>query len=796
MRDTAGTTLASRLGIRSGWLQHDLRSALRSVRQRPLSSAAAVATLAIGIGVNAAAFSVVDWVLLRPLPYPSPQQLVRVSTAGTTPVTSPSDVTSSEFDLFASADAFESAMAFSTATRVISGAGLDPAHVAIARIAGDLFRTLRIAPEVGRPFTVQEVASGAPVVVLGDALWRTRFAADAAISGRAIAIDGRPHTVIGVMPAGRGYPAAAELWRPLTAAEREDDDRELQMVGRLRRETAAAGATSELAALARSASNNTRTAWADEIQKLEVREYRAGLIALFASAGIILLIACSNVAALAGASTADRANELTVRAALGASRSRLVGQLIAESLVLALAGGAVGLLIGRLALTVVISVAPTGLPRLSEIVLDGRVAAASFLASVLAGLVVGVAPAFGAERLSGGPVALYAGASGRVSRRSRGRRVLVLAQAALSVVLIVGAGLLGRSLLNLVTVDHGFAVDSLVAVDLNLRGLAIDDAQQLFGTLKERAVAIDGVEDVSVSMRLPTQTIGLRAIVGTAGREAVSATLRPIDASYFTTTGIALLQGRGFEPTDTAASSRVAVINAALARTLADSGLAVGLRVTSSLSREPLTVVGVAGDATPGGEPDRPAIYVPLEQSPIGGGYLIVRARTDPAVIIPALISQLRSIAAMLPLDRVRRLTDDLAAGRALVRFHTVVAGTFAGLALLLATIGVYGLAAGEVVARWRELAVRLALGSSPRAALWSVMQPSAMVLLIGAGLGMVIAIGLAPAISTLLYGVTARDITTLLTAPIVLALVGIAAAVVAALRVLHADPASTLRGE
>jgi putative ABC transport system permease protein len=782
------------------WLddaRRDATYAVRMLRRHPVATATAALSLAIGIGLNAAVFSVVDWVLLRPLPYPASRELVRVFTAGMSPATSPSRLTYDEFMTFGKATVFRESAAFTTAPRVMAGAGIDPVHVVVARVAGDLFATLGVYPDLGRAFSPEEMAAGTPVVVLGHGLWQRRFSEDRTIVGRLVTIDGAPHTVIGVMPKGRGYPSGPEVWRPLRASEREDNDRELTMVGRLRSEMTVARASTEIATLAHVTSNGARTAWADDLQRTEVGNVSAAIQALFAAAMLTLLIACANVAALVGARGADRVGEMALRGALGATRARVLGQLITESLILALAGGALGLLFGRWALTVLVAMAPVSIPRLAEISLDGRVLGVGLAATMLTGLAVGVGPALRLSRLTRSSGLSRTGWQ-RTPPRTNGRRALVLAQIAIAVVLTVGAGLLTRSLQHLVTIDHGFAVDQLVGVDLYLRGAFSGDTRQLFRELVAQGETVAGIQAVSVSMRLPTQVTGLRAPVRVWGERELNspATWRPVSPTYFDTVGIPITAGRRFVSTDTQLAPRVAIVNTTFVRDLLGGRPALAARLTTSFSKDPLTVVGVVGDVTPAGEPDLPALYVAIEQFPIGEGYLIARAEGDPRSLIPALTSRIRTAAPGLAADRVRRVAEEVEESRAVTRFTTQIAATFAGLALLLAMLGVYGLTAGDVSARGRELAVRLALGATAREALWTVIRPCAAILAAGAALGIVGAVSAGPALASLLHGVSPADVPTLAVAPVLLGAMGMLAAVLAARRVLRADPAATLRSE
>jgi putative ABC transport system permease protein len=782
------------------WLDDARRDAIYAVRmlkRHPVATMTATLSLGIGIGLNAAVFTVVDWVLLRPLPYPAAHELVHVFTAGTSPATGPSPLIYGEFETFKNASPFRASAVFNSTARIMSAAGIDPVHVVVARVAGDIFVTLGVAPEVGRTFSAEEIAGGAPLIVLGHELWQRRFSGERSIAGRTVSIDGAPYTVIGVMPSGRGYPSDAELWRPLTASEHEDDDRELNMLARLVSDMTAERASAEIATLAQADSKGTRTAWVEDVQRTDVGNVRAALQALFAAAMLTLIMACANVAALVGARGANRAGEIAVRGALGATRARVLAQLITESLVLALAGGAFGLLFGHWALTVLVAMAPVTIPRLADIALDGRIVGLGLAATLLTGLAVGLAPALGLSRLTRTSAISRLGWHRTASRPHAGR-ALVLAQIAIAIVLTAGAGLLARSLTHLVAINHGFAPDRLVAVELDLRSAFKGDARQLFRDLLAQAESVPGVEAAAWTMRLPTQIPGLRTTVNVLGEPSLEtpATLRPVSRAYFDTVRLPMTAGRQFASTDSERSPRVAIVNRTFVRDLLEGRSPLDLRLKASLIDDPVTIVGVVGDSTPAGEADRPALYVPLEQLSTAGGYLIVRAQGDPRSIVQALTGRLRATAPMLAVDRTWRVAESLEESRAIVRFSAQLAATFAGLALLLSVIGVYGLTVGDVAARWRELAVRLALGASHLDALWTVMRPCLRIVIAGSALGTLGAMSAAPALASLLHGVDPADLPTLLGAPLLLVAVGIFAALVAARRVLRADPAATLRCE
>jgi predicted permease len=787
------------------WLddaRRDAGYAVRVLRRHPIATAAAVLSLALGVGLNAAVFSVVDWVLIRPLPYPAAHELVRIFTAG--PVASGRTSTLAhalvhdEFVAFEDATALRASAAFATTTRVLASAGIDPAHVVLARVSGDLFATLGVSPEVGRGFSGEELAAGGPVVVLSHQLWQRAFARDPAVVGRTVTISGAPHTVIGIMPARRGYPADAEVWKPLTADERADHDRELHMVARLRREISVERANAEIAAIARRESDGIRDAWAENLQRTDVSDVGAALTVLFAAAMLTVLISCLNVATLVGVRTDDRISEMAIRGALGATRARVLKQLLCESLLLALAGGVCGLLIGQWALAALVAIAPVSLPRLGDIAIDGRILSIGLIATLLTGLAVGLAPGLRLSRATESAAVRRLGWH-RAASTSRAGRTFVLAQVAIAVVLTAGGGLLIRSLQYLIATDHGFAADELVSAPLSLRGSFDGDSRKLFGELIELTKTVPGVANVAVSMSPPTQVVGLRApvqVLSEANLLASPATLRPISHGYFETVGIPVVSGRAFTAADTEGAPRVAIVNAAFVRELLGGRAAVGLRLTRPSIDAPTSIVGVVGDVTPAGEPDRPALYVPVEQESIGGGHLVVRTHGDPRAMLSALTNRLRTAAPTLAMDRVRRVADTLEAHRAVTRFATQVTATFAGLALLLSIIGVYGLTASDVSARWREIAIRLALGASPRRALWTVVRPCAVVLVIGTSLGLLGALRAAPALASLLHGVGPTDVWTLGLAPLLLGTIGAVAAVLAARRVLQADPATILRSE
>jgi putative ABC transport system permease protein len=774
-------------------IQRDIRDGIRTISRRPVHSVAIVSTLALGIGLNAAVFSVVDWVLLRPLPYPAPQELVRVWVGATDPA-APAMVTYSQVDRLSAVPAIRSATGFSVATRVASSDRFEPMHVMVARVTGDLFGVLRVSPLVGRAFDTSEVRSGQPVVVLSEALWRNRLAADPDIAGRLITIDKVAHTIVGVMPAGRGYPRDADLWRPVTNAEREDDDRENVAIARLAGPLSPAVMAQLSAAMVSNGEPGAGPAMmrAERLQESEARNLRAALLLISAAALAVLLIACANVASLLGTRVVERAGEMAVRGALGARRGQLARQLVVESALLALAGGILGLLLGSWTLDLVVAMAPPGMPRIEEIALDGRVIMLSSVLLFLIGGAVGIAPAHSASRVD--LRTTLDNGSLRVSGAAGGRRLLVASQVVLAVVLTVVSGLLARSLQHVVSIDHGFRPDGVVAVNLNLRGTDPDASAALFRNLVDVATAVPSVQSAAVAFRLPTEIGGLRMSTQIQGQPSMPAVLRLVTPGYFETVDMRLLEGRSLSLADTRQSPRVAVINRAYARALLHGVAPVDQTLTTDLVSGRIAIVGVVSDVTPAGEADSPALYVSFEQFSINAGSLLVRITGDPAAVIPSLVSGLRAAAPGLPLDRIQTLNDALAAGRAAARFSALLASSFGLLAIALALIGIYGLSAIEVASRRREAGVRLALGATRGELLWDVMAPTARALLIAMTLGLVAAAAAAIAMRSLLEGVQPLDPIAFVVLPSLLGVVGVLAALMAGWPLLRVDPSAALR--
>jgi predicted permease len=531
------------------------------------------------------------------------------------------------------------------------------------------------------------------------------------------------------------------------------------------------------------------------LQDVETGAVRAALLLVLGAAGLVLLVAAANVASLLGARGMDRAGEWAIRGALGAQRWQLARQLAVECALLAALGGLLGFLLGSWTLELVIRLAPAGLPRVDEIALDGRVALVSTAILLAVAGAVSVMPARVASRVD--LRSTLATDSPRGPRQRLGRRLLVGAQVTMAVVLTVGAVLLTRSLLRMMAVDHGFNPDGVSSISLTLRGTQPDEAVRLFRTLVDTANTVPGVQSAAVSFRLPTDVsgAGLRTTARVdAAREPTTAMLRFVTSAYFETLGLPIQEGRAITATDTRQTPRIAVVNRAFVAAALDDGRAVDRSLSVDVVKDRIVIVGVAADATPGGVPDRPAIYMAYEQFAINAGSLLVRMDRPLADVLPSLLARLRTAAPGLAFDRVQTLDDTLAAGRAVARFNTLLASAFGLLATVLAIIGVYGLAASEVVSRHREAALRLALGATRAELLRSLMAPIARILIGALVVGVIGGSGLAVSIRASLEGMSPLDPIALMMVPALLLLIGVAAAAAAAWPLVRTDPAATLR--
>ena len=814
----------------------ELRHTLRSLARAPLFTLVAVLTLAIGLGTNAAIFSVVDGLLLRALPYPEPQRLSVVSThyrsaAGEDERWSQNGRT---WELLRDhARSVDLAVFSQWPSGVNLSAGGEAAYVEQQRVGAGFFRVLGVEPARGRGFLGSEDVPGGPqVVVLSDALWRRSFAADPAILGRPILLKGEPYTVVGVMPPGFRSTAAADLWTPLRAStEGEGEGTNYGIVVRPRRGVSPAQAEAEIAALGerslaeqgRSGDAATVTVGLRGLQDALVEGLDLPLLILWGVASLVLLVVCANLAALMLARGARRRRELAARVALGSGQGGVVRLVLTESLVLAVAGGGLGILLGRLGLDLLAALARDAVGLWQPVTLDLRVMAVSGVLALTAGVVFGLGPAIEASHTDLRR-ALASGGAGSLAAASGGwpRRLLVVGEVAVGVLLVVFAGILVRSFVELRSLQPGFEPDGVVAGSLSLEDARYDTRSEighLFGDSLARLRATPGVEAAAVGLGLPFERpLNLGVRVGGEENGASSVSTRYVTPGYTDTLRIPLLAGRRFGDADRAGAPRVAVVNRRFVERFLDGGDGgdggddpVGRRIF--IAGEERRVVGVVGDVlvnprglggtAPLGR--TPMVYLPVDQ--LDDDLLaLVHTWFQPSWIVRSALPARSSFAAIrdavhavdpaLPFAALRTLPEVERQALGFQRFLMTLAAGLAAVALLLAALGVYGLVANSVAARTRELGIRLALGATRRQALGAVALPGIALAASGAAGGVLLAVLSARLVRSLVVGISATDPAVLLAGALLVLAVATAASVLPGLRVLRLDPARTLREE
>ena len=816
-------------------LFRDLRYALRTLRQRPGFTAVAVLTLALGIGASSAIFTVANGVLLRPLPYRAPAELVLVRGGWNTQPEAHLSV-SEYWDYKERQTALRGMGAYAGGSLNLTGSGA-PERLEAGFITADLLPVLGVAPAIGRGFAAAEDLPGQPAVVLvSDGLWRRRFGADSGIVGRTVRLDDAPATVIGVMPPGFQLPThftgtGAELWAPLQldpAYDRTDRDWHfLDAVGRLRPGVPPAEADREAAALMAAMKaehpgeyHPSFTGLASPLSAAVVAGARPAILVLLGAVALLLVIACANAASLLLARAEARQREMALRAALGAGHRRIVSQLLTESLVLALAGGALGLLLAEWALGALVLAAPPSIPRLDAVAIDLRVLAFTLAVAIGTGLLFGLAPALYAARadLSG---SLGDGGRGTAGgTRQRVRRGLVVGQIALALMLLAGAGLLTRSFLRLQAVDPGFEPRHLLTARVEVSPLRYERNEQVrafYAELLRRLERIPGVTLAAAARALPMTgqlEIGDWSFLQ-EGRfsspplptEYTPADWQVISPAYFRTMGIPVLEGRALEAGDRAGGPQVMVVNRTLARQVWPAGDAVGRRVllgggsSDSVYR---TIVGVVGDVRHRGlsaEP-RPEMYLPHQQFPAGTGavsrslYLAIRTSGDPEALATAVRATVAAIDPDVPVVDLQTMEQALGSWAAERRLTMLVASGFALAALMLGAVGIYGIMAHLVVQRTREIGIRVALGALPREILRLVLRQGALVAGLGITAGMLGALAVTRLLSGLLFRTAPTDPLTLVGTALLLAAAAAVASAVPALRATRVDPVDALRAD
>jgi putative ABC transport system permease protein len=803
----------------------DVRYAFRALRKSPLFATVVVATLALGIGANAAIFSAVNGVVLRPLPYANADRLVVVYGNLVARNMTNIVVSAMEYvDFRARNRVFDEMAAYDTAAFTLTG-GAEPERLNGAIVTSTLLPLLGVAPALGRPFEAADQEAGRPqVALLGHALWRRRFAADAGIVGRPITVDGKPVEVVGVMPAGFAFPDEdVEVWVPLVLdadllSENNRGSRSYTVLGRLSRgisvAQAQAGMNAVADAMAREHGESYRGGFSTTVRDLRtdiVGDVTRVLFVLMAAVGVVLLIACANIANLMLVRGHARRRDVAIRAALGANRRRIVAQLLAESAVLALAGGAVGLLAGAWGLDLLVAIAPSDIPRLSEISLDRRVVFFTAAVSMITGVVFGLLPAVQSARVDVHDT-LREGGRTASGRHHRTARLLVVAEVAMSLVLLIAGGLLLASFARIQRVPPGFDAHGVVTFRIAPAEAkyTFQQSEQLFADIFGRLLARPGIEAVAATNALPFTEFGGDRSFFIEGRlqprpeDQPDEQVRFISAGYFEAMRVPVRHGREFTVRDTLAAPRVAVVNEALARKYWPNEEAIGKRITFSRN-EPAwyQVVGVVGDIRHRSldAVEHPELYVPYSQPLFANPsprpmFVVVRTAGD---VMGAAVAAREVVAAVdrdQPISNVRTMEQRIDASLASRRFTMLLIGLFGMLALALAVVGIYGVVAYAVGSRTHEIGVRLALGAPPRAVLAMLVGDGMKLALAGAAVGIGAAFAVTRVMEGLLFGVSATDASTFAVITAGLTLVALAACYLPARRASAVNPVTALRAD
>jgi putative ABC transport system permease protein len=812
------------------WL--DLRHAARVLVKQAGVTSIAILTLGLGIGATTAIFSVVYGVLLRPLPYPRPERLAAVweiNHRGTR-----SRLAEPNFDDFRDRNRTFSAMAkYTEWVTSIAGAG-EPTRTTVAAVTGDFFKVLGIQPAVGRGLTTEDARLGAePVAIVSHRYWTGALGSSRPLSTTHLRIEDRVYTVVGVMPAGFAFPANVDVWRP-AELDQENTSRtshNFHAVGRLRDGVAMAQASADLSAIARDVIRHSPEQGEYLLADAEAVSLRASLTgragsALYILLGAVfflLLVGCANVTNLLLAQASARRRELAVRHALGAQRGRIVRQFVAEALVLAAAGCLAGLVIASLGVNGLLALAPADLPRLDEISLSWTVLGFAAGLSGAVALALGLLTGWRATRLDPGETLLDGGRgqAGSVSSHRVGR-ALVAAQLAITVVLLVGAALLGRSLLRVLSVDPGFRTDHVVTMDLAVPSSDDPAAKArlwpFYADALDRLRAIPGVGEVAAASAVPLDGglpdgMFLHLAPGDAPRNVDDLLLRfrrkdhsgtadycAASPGYFHALGIPVIRGRLFDERDGPDRPHVAVISESLARAEWPGDDPIGRTVefgNMDGDLRPLTIVGIVGDTRESGleQPPRPTLYVNLLQRPRFSATVVMRSGVDTRAVTAAAAAVLRQVAPDVP-PRFRTFDEIVAASLGTRRFNLTLVAAFACTALLLAVAGIYSVMAYTVTRRRREIGVRMALGASPRQVVGGILGQGLATTVAGLAAGVLGALALTRALRSLLFEVTPTDPVAFAAVTAVLAGVAALACYAPASRASRVDPVETLRQE
>ena len=805
----------------------DIRYAFRTLGKSPGFTAIVVLTLALGIGANTAIFSVVNAVLLAPLPYDQPSQLVKVWISNIPRGDKIAPVSGGDFAEWKSGNSVFSGMAASSdEIFTLTGAG-DPENVIGYQFSADYFRLLGTRPELGRTFLYEEDRpGGSDVVVLSDAIWKRAFSADPHIVGKSITLTGKPFTVVGVMPPNFKHPSTVELWTPLalpTSFLTNYDDTPLRIMARLKPGVTVKQAQAQMDSIEqRIAHEHPQTDAGNSVTLVPLREEIAGdvrmpLLVLLGAVGFVLLIACANIASLMLARAAGRRKEIAIRVALGASRGRLIRQFLTEGLALSLIGGALGLVIASGVSSFLLSIFPNNIanlniPQVTSISMDVRVFAFTLSAAVLTGLLFGLAPVLGlkmaasAEGLKGSSRSTTA-SSGEIRLRS----ALVVSEFALALVLLVGAGLLIGSFRNLLQGNLGFDAGHIISAQLILSQNKYPSAQpqkpsEFTNEVLAQIRRQPGVEYAAAADFMPLSGFWNAADFSVQGQPEPAPGRRPnakserVTPEYFRTMGIPLLKGRVFTEQDRKDAPQVVIINETLAHQFFGNRDPIGERLNLGDSKKPdlWEIVGVVGDVHAFGleEKVRGTLFRPFAQDPITVVAFVVRSSGPPSNLTSSVKQAIWSVDKDQPIYKIVGLDQLANESLALRRVSSILLGAFSALALLLAALGIYGVMAFSVAQRTHEIGVRMALGAQPVSVLKMIASYGMRIVIAGIAIGLAGSFALSRVIASLLYQVKPTDGLTYALTSVLLCFIALLACYVPARRAMRVDPMVALRYE
>ncbi len=802
-------------------LQQDVRYAIRSYAKAPSFTAIVLATLAIGIGASTAIFSIVNGLLLRPLPFPEPERLLWINEAnakgGLMSVSWPN-----YRDWEARAHSFEALAATRNNSFTMTG-GEHAERLIGRRVTWGFFKAIGASPALGRAFVAADDAAGAePVVIVSHGFWANRFQSDPAAIGRRIVLDGRGFTIVGVMPAAFRFLRDCDLFvamgafmdeRPL---KQRGDHSGYYVLARPKPGIPIEAATSELqqiaAALEREHpdTNSGVHIVAERLGDRIVSDLRQTLLVLSGAVGLLLLIACVNVANLLVARGAAREHELAIRAALGGGRLRLATQMLVESTLLSAAGGALGVLLAFWLLRALVAAAPEDTPRIDEVTLDTIALLFAAGAAMLAGIVFGSLPALHASSVAGQHVVVRGRPAGASAQSHRLRRGLIVVEVALALILLTGATLMLRTLQRMTAVDTGFTPERLVTMELSLRGDRWDDERRdaFVNDVLTRVRALPGVDGAAAVLSLPVDGSNWNSVFIADGvplparrEDLPSAAITPASPDYFRTMGIAIVRGRTFSEADnTAKAAPVVVINETMARRLWPGQNPVGKRFKQGWPETPSPwreIVGIVRDIKVFGltEPTPMQVYMPFGQDAPRDFPIVVRGSGDMAGLATSVQKTIHAVDADVPIYAVRPMSDIIGSSMARERIAGLVLTVFAIVALTLAAVGLYGLVAQGVIERRHEIGVRIALGATARQVVRLVVAGGLSMAAVGAAIGIGGALVMTRSLEGLLFGVAPRDPSTLALVVIALLVVAAAACGIPALRATRVAPSEALRG-